>query len=169
MSAAYSTIPHLEVAALPAIRVPALPPDVSPEEYALGDAPRPRRRAKRLDRLTRRAEAFMLHRTGVDMTTIAQRMDVHPKTVQRWIREEVQRIPEEEAQAIRAIELARLDAILVPQMRLALAGDGYAVDRVLKIMERRARYLGLDDAKPGGFEQVGSLLDRLVFGLDGQP
>ncbi|OIU87672.1 hypothetical protein BFN01_08335 [Microbacterium sp. AR7-10] len=162
-------IEHTAVAALPAAAVPALPADMDPAEYALGDAPRPRRRAKRLDRLTRRAEAFVLHRTGVDMTTIAQRMDVHPKTVQRWIREEVQRIPEEEAQAIRAIELARLDAILVPQMRLALAGDGYAVDRVLKIMERRARYLGLDDAKPGGFEQVGSLLDRLVFGLDGQP
>ncbi|WP_448712747.1 helix-turn-helix domain-containing protein [Microbacterium profundi] len=169
MNAAYSTIPHPEVAALPVVQVSALPPDVDPAEYALGDAPRPRRRAKRLDRLTRRAEAFMLHRTGVDMSTIAQRMDVHPKTVQRWIREEVQRIPEEAAEAIRAIELARLDAILVPQMRLALAGDGYAVDRVLKIMERRARYLGLDNAKPGGFEQVGSLLDRLVFGLDGQP
>ncbi|MDQ0614805.1 hypothetical protein QF046_002446 [Microbacterium sp. W4I4] len=169
MSAAYSTIPHEEVAALPVAPVPALPADVDLEEYALGDSPRPRRRAKRLDRLTRRAEAFILHRTGVDMATIAQRMDVHPKTVQRWIREEVQRIPEEEAEAIRALELARLDAILVPQMRLALAGDGYAVDRVLKIMERRARYLGLDGAKPGGFEQVGALLDRLVLGMDGQP
>ncbi|OIJ32443.1 helix-turn-helix domain-containing protein [Microbacterium sp. LCT-H2] len=158
------TIAREEVAALPGLPVPDLPPDVDLTEYALGDTPRPRRRMKRLDRLTRRAEAFMLHRTGVAMTVIATQMDVHPKTVQRWIREEVQRIPEEEADAIRTLELARLDAILVPQMRLALAGGGFAVDRVLRIMDRRAKYLGLDNAKPGGFEQVGALLDRLVMG-----
>lgn len=164
MSAA-SIIQHPEVAALPAAPVPALPADVDLEEYNLGDSPRPRRRAKRLDRLTRRAEAFMLHRTGIDAATIADRMDVHPKTVQRWIREEVQRIPQETADEIRALELARLDAILAPQMRLAMAGDPRAADVVLRIMERRAKYLGLDHAKPGGFEQVGSLLDALVFGV----
>jgi hypothetical protein len=37
------------------------------------------------------------------------------------------------------MELTRLDAVLVPQMRLALAGDGFAVDRVLRIMERRSK------------------------------
>lgn len=164
MSADTITITREEVAELPGAEVPALPPDVDLTEYALGDTPRPRRRAKHLDRPTRRAEAFLAYRTGVAMTAVAQQMGVHPKTVQRWIREEVQRIPEEEAEAIRAIEMARLDAILVPQMRLALAGDGYAVDRVLRIMDRRAKYLGLDNAKPGGFEQVGALLDRLVMG-----
>ena len=141
MSAA--SITHPEVAAI------ALPADVDVEEHALGDSPRPRRRAKRLDRLTRRAEAFMLHRTGVDVPTIADRMGVHPKTVQRWIREEVQRIPQETADEMRALELARLDAILAPQMRLALAGDGRAADLVLRIMERRARYLALDSEDLG--------------------
>jgi hypothetical protein len=157
-----SISPHLEVVVPPSAVVPGSRADL--EEYALGDSPRPLRRAKRMERMTRRAEAFVLHRTGIDAPTIADRMGVHPKTVQRWIREEVQRIPQETADEIRALELARLDAILAPQMRAAMAGDARAAEVVLRIMDRRARYLGLDQAKPGGFEQVGNLLDRLVFG-----
>lgn len=164
MSAAYSTIPHQEVVALPTAPIPTLPPDVDLAEYALGDTSRPRRTSKRIERATRRAEAFALRRNGVSTATIAQHLGVHPRTVSTWIRDAIQAIPEEEADAIRAMELERLDAIMAPQMRLALAGDGFAVDRVLRIMERRARLLGLDDAKPGGFEQVGALLDRLVLG-----
>lgn len=164
MSADTSTIAYLEVPALPTPDVPALPQDVDLAEYALGDTPRPRRTSKRIHRATRRAEAFALRRNGVSTAAIAQHLGVHPRTVSTWIRDAIQAIPAEEADAIRTLELERLDAIMAPQMRLALAGDGFAVDRVLRIMERRARLLGLDNAKPGGFEQVGALLDRLVLG-----
>ncbi len=164
MNADTMTIAHLEVPALPTPDLPALPQDVDLAEYALGDSPRRRRTSKRIERATRRAEAFALRRNGVSTATIAQHLCVHPRTVSTWIREAVQAIPEEDVAAIRKMELERLDAILAPQMRLALAGDGFAVDRVLRIMERRARLLGLDDATPGGFEQVGALLDRLVLG-----
>ncbi|CAN7507784.1 helix-turn-helix domain-containing protein [Microbacterium foliorum] len=164
MSADISTIAYLEVPAPPTLDVPALPQDVDLAEYALGDTPRPRRTSKRIQRATRRAEAFALRRNGVSTAAIAQHLGVHPRTVSTWIRDAIQAIPAEEADAIRTLELERLDAIMAPQMRLALAGDGFAVDRVLRIMERRARLLGLDNAKPGGFEQVGALLDRLVLG-----
>ncbi|MFJ6428899.1 helix-turn-helix domain-containing protein [Microbacterium maritypicum] len=164
MSADTSTIAYLETPALPTPHVPALPQDVDLAEYALGDTPRPRRTTKRIQRASRRAEAFALRRNGVSTAAIAQHLGVHPRTVSTWIRDAIQAIPAEEADAIRTLELERLDAIMAPQMRLALAGDGFAVDRVLRIMERRARLLGLDSAKPGGFEQVGALLDRLVLG-----
>lgn len=164
MSDDTSTIAYLEVPALRTPDVPALPQDVDLEEYALGDTPRPRRTSKRIQRATRRAEAFALRRNGVSTAAIAHHLGVHPRTVSTWIRDAIQAIPAEEADAIRTLELERLDAIMAPQMRLALAGDGFAVDRVLRIMERRARLLGLDNAKPGGFEQVGALLDRLVLG-----
>ena len=150
------TIEHAEV-------VPLVTADL--EEYVLGDSPRPRRRAKRVERASRRGEALTLRRLGVSTAVIAQTMGVTPRTVQTWIKEAIQAITEEEAEEIRALELARLDAILVPQMRLALEGDGRAADVVLRIMDRRARYLGLDQARQGGFEQVGSLLDALVFGV----
>lgn len=164
MTTDYAPIAHLEVPALPTPDVPGLPPEVDLAEYALGDTPRPRRASKRIERATRRAEAFALRRNGVSTAAIAQHLGVHPRTVSTWIRDAIQAIPAEEADAIRTLELERLDAIMAPQMRLALAGDGFAVDRVLRIMERRARLLGLDEAKPGGFEQVGALLDRLVLG-----
>jgi DNA-binding CsgD family transcriptional regulator len=141
------------------------PLGVDAAEYALGDRARIRRKSNKIERATRRAEAYALRRAGVDTATIAARLGVHPTTVNAWIREALRAIPKEEADDLRALELERLDAIMVPQMRAALAGDGFAVDRVLKIMERRARLLGLDEARPGGFEQVGSLLDRLVFGI----
>ena len=163
MTTAYAPIEHLEAGALLAVQAP--PPGVDAAEHALGDSPRPRRKSARIERATRRAEALALRRSGVSTASIAQHLGVSPRTVQTWVREALHAIPQEEADDLRRLEVERLDAIMVPQMRAALAGDGQAVDRVLKIMERRARLLGLDEARPGGFEQVGSLLDRLVFGI----
>jgi hypothetical protein len=34
--------------------------------------------------------------------------------------------------------------MLVPALEMAVNGDLFAIDRVLKIMDRRAKYLGLD-------------------------
>lgn len=53
----------------------------------------------------------------------------------------------EDAQAVRQIELERLDALLSSLWtKAADRGDVGAVDRVLRIMERRAKLLGLDAA-----------------------
>lgn len=58
----------------------------------------------------------------------------------------------------RALELRRLDEMLVGVWRKARAGDLGAVDRVLRLMERRARYLELDgvgdDGKPIGESDI---------------
>ena len=43
-----------------------------------------------------------------------------------------------------ALELSRLDGLLAKVYPMAAQGDLQAVDRVLKICERRARLLGLD-------------------------
>ena len=55
---------------------------------------------------------------------------------------------------MRDLEAARLDAMLLPLWRRVQQGDERAVDRALKIMERRARLLGLD--APSKSEQSGS-------------
>jgi hypothetical protein len=62
--------------------------------------------------------------------------------VQTALRELVQ----EPADIVRQLELERLDkalAALWPQVQL---GDVFAIDRMIKIMDRRSRYLGLDAA-----------------------
>lgn len=50
----------------------------------------------------------------------------------------------ENASAVLDLELQRLDQLLLVAMNRAMGGDMKAVDRVLKIMERRSRFLGLD-------------------------
>lgn len=51
---------------------------------------------------------------------------------------------QEPADKLRQMELERLDAIWQPVFLRALGGDLFAVDRCLKIAERRARLQGLD-------------------------
>lgn len=142
-----------------------------PDEYALGDEPRPEPRKnakKRVLRASRRMEAFTLRRQGQSYEAIGQHLGVNPRTVAIWVREAVREMPKEERDDLRDMELARLDAILAPAMRLAIAGDLFAIDRVLRIQERRARYLNLDEQAAEGVQAVHSLLDALVFGEQGK-
>ena len=140
------------------------PGGVDPTEYALGDSPRTGNHHRRDSRAARRQEAFEMRRDGHSFEVIGQKLGVSPNTVSVWVREAIALIPTEEADELRRVELDRLDAMLVPQFKQALKGDGWAVDRVLKIMERRSRYLNLDAATTAGIREVGSLLDMLVHG-----
>jgi hypothetical protein len=51
------------------------------------------------------------------------------------------------AEDVRELELQRLDQMLLGLWADAKAGKWHAIDRVLKIMERRSAYLGLDAPK----------------------
>jgi hypothetical protein len=53
---------------------------------------------------------------------------------------------------IRRLELDRLDALLLGLWPQARKGNLGAIDRALKIMERRARYLGLDKNADTGLQ-----------------
>jgi hypothetical protein len=58
--------------------------------------------------------------------------------------EKIQSINEQQAEDVRAIELERLDAILASIWARVKRGDLAAIDRVLKVMRRRADLMGLD-------------------------
>lgn len=60
--------------------------------------------------------------------------------VQRELQRDLQLASEE----IRRAELMRLDSLVSVFYPKAMSGDGWSCDRVLRIMERRALYLGLD-------------------------
>ena len=56
-----------------------------------------------------------------------------------------------------AEELARLDAAMVAIWPKVIAGDTWSIDRMIALMERRAKYLGLDakvDSLPAAQMQV---------------
>lgn len=58
--------------------------------------------------------------------------------------EELKAVTEVEAEKLRALEVARLDAIMEKVYEAAVRGNLTAVDRYIKIAERRARLLGID-------------------------
>jgi hypothetical protein len=60
---------------------------------------------------------------------------------------------EQPARELRQLELLRLDQLQAAHYKAAMGGDGPAISRVLSIMDRRARYLGLD----AGAESTASL------------
>jgi hypothetical protein len=53
-------------------------------------------------------------------------------------------IPAELIEGVRLLELARLDDLFTVMYRQAMDGSRLAVDRCLRIMERRAALVGLD-------------------------
>lgn len=53
-------------------------------------------------------------------------------------------LPKEAAEEVRQMELTRLDALQNAIWIRAMRGEGYAIDRILDIMGRRHKLLGLD-------------------------
>ena len=96
----------------------------------------------------RRASAAALRRLGLSYREIGEKLDISRQAAYRLVASELERMKEqatEDLAAIRALELERLDhwlALVSKEIR-----DGHVlagIDRGLRIMERRAKLLGLD-------------------------
>ena len=81
-------------------------------------------------------------------------------------------IPKELAEDVRLLELERLDRMLAGMWPKAIAGDPKAVAAAVKIMDRRAKYLGIDapvrtelTGKDGGPIETKSGYDDLLTKL----
>jgi hypothetical protein len=112
--------------------------------------------AARALKLTRQSAALELRRAGQDYREIGRRLDVSKSQAHRYIRDALRECVEQingSADQLRAEELSRLDGMLGGLWADAKKGDPAAVDRVLKIGERRAKLLGLD--APARVEQTG--------------
>jgi hypothetical protein len=94
---------------------------------------------------TRWAEALSLRITGTTIQEIADQLgyanhsgayDAFMSALDATLREP--------AEKVRVLEVERLDRLMNGVWKRATDGDDFAIDRVLKIMDRRARLLGLD-------------------------
>jgi len=90
------------------------------------------------------AQVIQLRLSGHSYDEIAQYLGLSKRRVQRIIERELSRSFREPTELLLQMELDRLDALQRAYWDAAIAGDGEAADRVLRIMDRRARYLGLD-------------------------
>jgi DNA-binding CsgD family transcriptional regulator len=93
------------------------------------------------------AECLRLRREGLTHREIAARLGVAPATAYRRIRHALDEVNErnvEDATTLRSLEMLRLDELQNAIWQRATDGDVRALDRILAIMTRRAKLLGLD-------------------------
>lgn len=101
---------------------------------------------------TRRLEALELRKAGHPYRQIGEWLTppcsaVHAfRLVAEACREQADQI-KELIEDVRAIELDRLDEMMVEPLKAAKQGDTRAIEAVLKIMERRAQIMGSDAPK----------------------
>lgn len=98
-------------------------------------------------KLQRQQAALELRRSGRGYVDIANALGVSKSQAHRYVRDalaEARAQISAEADELRAEEISRLDGMLAGLWNDARKGSVSAIDRVLKIMERRAKLLGLD-------------------------
>lgn len=108
----------------------------------------PPNKAYKAKREARRAEVAKLLRAAIPVYRIAEKLEIDRRTatadvnwlLAEWAKEQR---PEDRHQW-RALELAKLDEIEPKNLSDAKKGNQGAIDRALRIMERRAKILGLD-------------------------
>ena len=105
----------------------------------------------------RRQQALDLRVAGATYRQIGERLGVSLPIAWKHTQAALQQAPREPVQELRQIELARLDRLHMAHWPQALGGSVDATNQVLRIMDRRARLLGLDQANgnrvlvaPGG-------------------
>lgn len=95
----------------------------------------------------RRVNALNLRKSGASFRQIGDQLGVDAATAYRDVQRALADLAKEQresAEQLRQLELERLDALQIALWVQARQGNQGAVDRVLRIMERRARLLGLD-------------------------
>jgi len=95
----------------------------------------------------REKRAMELRLAGATYAQIGEALGISAQAAHKAVMRALDRINEklaEDAQKVLRLELERLDKMLLALWPQAQRGNQGAVDRILRIMERRARLLGLD-------------------------
>ena len=123
-----------------------------------------RNRISKAEQLERDRKAVELRLSGVDLTTIAERLNYSDPG---HAHQRIMALLKENAQApsddLRKVEAERLDALMQSRWQKALDGDDYAMDRVLKLMHRRAALLGLDTPADNPLANLSEINVKVVY------
>lgn len=95
----------------------------------------------------RRVEALKLRQAGASYREIGRTLGIDAMTAHSDVKAAVAELNEQQnelAIEVRRLELERLDRMQLALWKQAMDGNQGAHDRVLRIMERRAKLLGLD-------------------------
>ena len=125
----------------------------------------------------REAQALSLRRRGMPYNDIATYMGLSgPGAAYRIVQRGLCRLIQEPADDVRAMELDRLDTFLFRLSGRIELGDTKAIDTALKVMDRRAKLMGLDaptkvqaEVTTNDGTSIDSEVARLVALLDSSP
>jgi hypothetical protein len=93
----------------------------------------------------REGAALELRKAGRTYDEIARMLDYSERSgAAKAVRRALAATVQEPADELRRLEVERLDSLLAAMWPLAMDGKLGAVDRVLSLMDRRAKLLGLD-------------------------
>jgi hypothetical protein len=95
-------------------------------------------------------KALELRKRGMNYTQIGEKLGCARNTACRYVLSELENLADkcrEEAVQVRDLELQRLDALYLKAWEAVEGGDLPAIDRCLRVQERRAKLLGLDAAQ----------------------
>jgi hypothetical protein len=107
--------------------------------------PKGRRERKRYESRQRQAQALELRKAGATYQVIADQLGYKTRdSARKAIFAALDNITRGPAEDVKAMEILRLDSMLMALWTKARQGNEFSIDRVLKIMERRARLVGLD-------------------------
>lgn len=128
---------------------------------------------RRLLAIDKQRQALELRLAGVTLSEIARMLGYKSASgVVKALDSAILRTLQQPADNVRALELTRLDRLVIALWPKALAGDSDAVRRVLDIMERRSKYLGLDANKRVEHSGVGggaisiTMIDQIIEGAN---
>lgn len=117
----------------------------------------------------RTKQALEYRKAGLAYAAIAERLGYRDRrTAWQAVHNALMKTLREPADEVRALEVERLDALYLQMFSRAMKGDYGAVDRCIKISERRAKLLGLDapvkvaPTSPDGSEEYGAAKDTLL-------
>jgi DNA-binding transcriptional MerR regulator len=119
-----------------------------------------------IERAKRQEQVLHLRLTGASIREISSALDIPKTTVQRLAADAIEDITHEPATQVVEMELQRLDRLQRAVWADAVGGDVKALDRVLKIMAQRAKYLGLEQiGLSDSDEEARDALDKLMTAI----
>jgi DNA-binding transcriptional MerR regulator len=125
-----------------------------------------------------RRQALELRKAGYGYEEIARALGLYDASrAHKVVQAALKATYREPADEVRKLELERLDRLTRAIWTRAIGGDGESIDRVLRLMQRRAKYLGLDlstdEPTPprngGSKEALDSKIDSLATAGEAPP
>lgn len=99
----------------------------------------------RIDAAERQRKALEARKAGASYDQIARQLGyAGTSSAHKAVTSALRKLIQEPADELRHLELTRLDALLIVVWQQAMKGSLPAIDRAIRLMERRAKLLGLD-------------------------